>query len=62
MRIKGHVNSSADLYTAWPDTITELHVSVQDESQTNLLERFDEVSTFIGRGEGGADIVIAGNI
>lgn len=49
MKIKGHINVSSDLYSAWPETINEVHIDVQDVPQANLLERFEEVCSFIGK-------------
>ncbi|XP_019853001.1 PREDICTED: serine/threonine/tyrosine-interacting-like protein 1 [Amphimedon queenslandica] len=47
IKIKGHINVSSDLYSAWPETVNEVHVDVQDVPQANLLERFEEVCSFI---------------
>lgn len=49
MKFRYHVNMSAELYTAFPgDTINELHVQVLDVQYTDLRDRFEEITEFIG--------------
>ena len=51
LKISIHVNSAAQLYPAFPGTISTLHVGVRDEEEEDLLGRFEEVCDFIGECE-----------
>ena len=48
MKIRAHVNSAEEMYTAFPDSVSELHLAVQDTANTDLLARFQESCEFIG--------------
>ena len=48
MKIHAHVNMASELHTAFPDSIQELHVAVQDTTETNLLDWFEKIYDFIG--------------
>ena len=39
---------AAELYTAFPDTIAELHIAVEDKPETILSNEFDKICDFIG--------------
>ena len=60
MKISIHVNSSVELYPAFPGTITTLHVGVRDEGEEDLLGRFEEVCDFIGECQGAALATLTG--
>ena len=54
-----HVLTVADIPPPWPDKFKYRQISVADESQTDLLSRFEEAHQFIdeARGAGGAILV-----
>ena len=51
LKINSHVNMMmADLPTPYPaGSINELHVEVEDKEDTDLLPRFEEIYSFIGK-------------
>ncbi len=48
MKIHSHVNMAYELHTAFPDSIRELHVAVEDNVEVNLLDKFQIIYDFIG--------------
>ena len=49
LKINSHVNMIAGLDTPYPGSISELHVEVDNKEDTDLLARFEEVYSFIGK-------------
>lgn len=49
LKINSHVNMIAGLDTPYPGSISELHVEVEDKEDTDLLARFEEIYSFIGK-------------
>lgn len=47
MKIHAHVNMAAELYTAFPNSIAELHIAVEDKPETILSNEFDKICDFI---------------
>jgi serine/threonine/tyrosine-interacting-like protein 1 len=58
MKIAVHVNVAAELYPAYPATISTLHVPAKDEESEDLLQRFEEVCEFIGKHVGSSKRVL----
>ncbi len=48
MKINAHVNMASELYSAFPGSIPELHVAVEDMQETSLTDWFDKIYDYIG--------------
>lgn len=49
LKMHAHVSLGAELESAYPGTIAELHYDVSDEPGQDLLSKFDETYEFLGQ-------------
>ena len=49
LKIHAHVSMGEELHSAFPGSVTELHVDVADCADSDLLGRFEEICEFLGK-------------
>jgi hypothetical protein len=49
LKIRSHVNASRELYTAFPGSINELHIEIDDNPDVDILLKFKEACDYIGQ-------------
>jgi hypothetical protein len=47
LKIRSHVNASRELYTAFPGSINELHIEIDDNPDVDILLKFKEACDYI---------------
>ena len=48
LKIRAHLSVGREMYPAFPEGITELHLDVEDQPDQDLLSKFEEIFEFIG--------------
>ena len=48
LKIHTHLNMGSELQTAYPSTIAELHIEVEDSPDADLFSHFEEIYKFLG--------------